>query len=199
MTMVVSSLLLCSWFVSRKFKPHHWVISKLLRDLEKLFAYSSRSLFENVRSTPLYEVLLDGINVCLNTLLKTPNEPVIAKKLTATMRVQLDNYANDNKSIFVLPNCLCWLQKVCSKRCLYHFFLWATQTMILMHLLGGGAWSCMKRISQALLMKLYCTWIWTIYISINPHMMKEVLNLKAFIEPYPRSGAHHLFGHTKAQ
>lgn len=36
-------------------------------------------------------------------------------------------------------------------------------------------------------------------ISINPHMMKEVLNLKAFIEPYPRSGAHHLFGHTKAQ
>ena len=122
MTMVVSSLLLCSWFVSRKFKSHHWVISKLLRDLEKLFAYSSRSLFENVRSTPLYEVLLDGINACLNTLLKTPNEPVIAKKLTATMRVQLDNYANDNKSIFVLPNCLCWLQKVCSKRCFYHFF-----------------------------------------------------------------------------
>jgi hypothetical protein len=36
-------------------------------------------------------------------------------------------------------------------------------------------------------------------ILIIPHMMKEVLNLKAFIKLYLCSGAHRLLGHTKAQ
>ena len=36
-------------------------------------------------------------------------------------------------------------------------------------------------------------------VPIVPHMIEEVLDLKAFIEMYLRSGAHGLIGHTKAQ
>jgi hypothetical protein len=36
-------------------------------------------------------------------------------------------------------------------------------------------------------------------ILIIPHMIEEVSNFKAFIEPYIRSGVHRLIKHTKAQ
>ena len=36
-------------------------------------------------------------------------------------------------------------------------------------------------------------------IPVIPHMIEEVPDFKAFIEPYIRSGAHRLIGHTKAQ
>jgi hypothetical protein len=36
-------------------------------------------------------------------------------------------------------------------------------------------------------------------VPVIPHMIEEVSDFKAFIEPYIRSGAHRLIGHTKAQ
>jgi hypothetical protein len=36
-------------------------------------------------------------------------------------------------------------------------------------------------------------------VPVIPHMIEEVLDFKAFIKPYIRSGAHRLIGHTKTQ
>ena len=72
--------------------------TRFLRDLEKPPAYSSRLLFENTGSTPLYEAVLDGKDVCLHSLPEPPSEPVTAKKLLPTLRFQLDNCTKDNKS-----------------------------------------------------------------------------------------------------
>ena len=61
--------------------------AKFLLDLEKPPSYSSRLLFENSGSTPLYEAVLDGKNVCLHSLPEPPNKDVIAMNLPPTLRV----------------------------------------------------------------------------------------------------------------
>lgn len=45
--------------------------------------------------------MLNEKDACLNSLPKSPNEPLIVTKLPLTIWVQLDNYAKDNKNIFV--------------------------------------------------------------------------------------------------
>ena len=40
------------------------LFARFLRDFEKPPSYSSRLLFENMGSTPLYEMVLDGKDVC---------------------------------------------------------------------------------------------------------------------------------------
>lgn len=52
---------------------------KLLRNLKKPPPHSSRLLFENVGSTPLYELLLEGKDVWLNSLSESHSVHVIAK------------------------------------------------------------------------------------------------------------------------
>ena len=47
-----------------------------------------------------------------------------------------------------------------------------------------------------LLMKLYMD---LKNVPVIPHMIEEVPDFKAFIEPYIRSGAHRLMKHMKAQ
>ena len=78
--------------------------AKLLRDLEKRPSYTSRLLFENLGSTPLYEAVLDGKYVCMHSLLEPHSEDVIATNFPQTLCVQLDNYAKDNKSRYVFAN-----------------------------------------------------------------------------------------------
>ena len=55
--------------------------ARFLRDLKKPLSYSSRLLFENMRSIPLYEAVLDGKDVCLHSLPEPPNKLVFAMKL----------------------------------------------------------------------------------------------------------------------
>ena len=69
--------------------------------MEKPPSYSSRLLFENIGSTPLYEAVLDGKDVCLHSLLEPLSELVIAMNLPPTMRVQLDNCAKDNENRYI--------------------------------------------------------------------------------------------------
>ena len=44
-------------------------------------------LFENMGSTPLYEAVLDGKDVCLHSLPEPPSESMLAMKLPPIMRV----------------------------------------------------------------------------------------------------------------
>src|ERR1700737_1257914 len=71
--------------------------AKLLRDLEKPPVQSSRALFDGCGTTPLYEALFTGKEVCMLSLLDPPEEPICAKALPPTLHVQFDNCAKDNK------------------------------------------------------------------------------------------------------
>ena len=92
----------------------------------------------------------------------------------------------------------CWLQKTSSRRCFVSFLLVGhTYDDI-----GAsfGRWS-MKLWEEdfptiAMLMKLYMD---LDNVSVIPHMIEEVPDFKAFIEPSIRSETHWLIGHTRAQ
>ena len=55
--------------------------ARFSRDLEKTPSCSSRLLFGYTGSTPLYETVSDGKDVCLHSLPEPRSEPVLAMKL----------------------------------------------------------------------------------------------------------------------
>ena len=75
--------------------------AKLLRDLESPPTSSSRALFVGCGTTPIYEAVLEGKEVCLSSLQEPHEQPVLAKVLPPTLHVQLDNCAKDNKCRYV--------------------------------------------------------------------------------------------------
>ena len=92
------------------------LFARLLRDLEKPPAYSSGLLFENTGSTPLYEAVLDGKDVCLHSLPEPPNEPVIAKKLPPLCVSNWTIVPRTIKVDMYLHIGRCWLRKAFSRR-----------------------------------------------------------------------------------
>ena len=175
-----------------------WSFAKLVCDLEKPPSYSSRLLFENLGSTPLYETVLDGNDVCLHSLPEPPSEDVNATNLPPTLRIQLDNCANDNKNRYVFVYWLLLVAKGIVKEVFLSFLLVGhTHDDIDA---SFGRWSMKLREEDfptiPLLMKSYMD---LENVSVIPHMIEEVPDFKAFIEPYIRSGAHRLIRHAKAQ
>jgi hypothetical protein len=75
--------------------------AKLLRDLEKPPVHSSRALFDGCGTTPLYEAVLAGKEVCMSSLPQASGKVVCAKPLPPTLHVQLDNCAKNNKCRYV--------------------------------------------------------------------------------------------------
>ena len=80
-------------------------IAKLLRDLENPPKNSSRQLFSGGRGSMLSEAILEGSEMCLDSLLPHPQEPVAAKPLPPILTLQLDNASRDNKNRWVFAFC----------------------------------------------------------------------------------------------
>ena len=172
--------------------------AKFLHDLEKPPSYSSILLFENSGSTPLYEAVMDGKDVCPHSLPEPPSENVIATNLPPTLRVQLDNCAKDNKSRYVFAYWSLLVAKGIFKEVFVSFLLVAhTHDDIDA---SFGQWSMKLREKDfptiPLLMKSYVD---LENVPVIPHMIEEVPDFKASIKLYIRSGAHRLIGHTKVQ
>ena len=75
--------------------------AKLLRDLELPPKSSSRVLFQNARSLPLYEALLHGVEVCESSLPPPLENQLSGAPLPPILNVQMDNATGDNKNRFV--------------------------------------------------------------------------------------------------
>ena len=153
-------------------------------------------LFENTGSTPLYKAVLERKDICLHSLPKPPNDPMVAMKLPPTLRVQLDNCAKDNKSRYVFAYWSLLVAKGIFKKVFVSFLLVGhTHDDIVS---SFGRWSMKLReeniLAIPLLKKSYMD---LDNVPIIPHMIEEVPDFKAFIEPYIRS-AHQLIGLTKA-
>src|SRR5665213_3542773 len=172
--------------------------AKLLRDLEKPPTSSSRTLFEGSGTTPLYEAVLDGKEVCLNSLAEPPKEYVYAKQLPPTLHVQLDNCAKDNKCRYVF----CFWSLLVAKGIFKEVFV---SFLMVGHThddidASFGRWS-MKLHEEdfptiPLLMKSYMD---LDSVPVIPHLIEEVPDFKAFIKPFILKGCDRLVGHTKAQ
>ena len=80
-------------------------IAKSLRDLENPPTNSSRQLFSGGRGLVLSEAILEGSEMCLDSLLPHPQEPVTAKPLPPILTLQLDNASRDNKNRWVFAFC----------------------------------------------------------------------------------------------
>ena len=75
--------------------------AKVLRDLEAHPKSSSRELFPESNSHPLYSALLQGAQMCMDPLGPAPDTPIPAKPLPPILNVQMDNAVSDNKNIYV--------------------------------------------------------------------------------------------------
>ena len=63
-------------------------LQKLLRDLEKSPVHSSRAFFDGCGTTPLYETMLQGKEVCMLSLPEPTGDLIIRNSLPPTFYVQ---------------------------------------------------------------------------------------------------------------
>jgi hypothetical protein len=58
-------------------------------------------LFDGSRSSPLFEAVLSGAEMCESALPPLSETPSVATPLPPILNVQMDNVAGDNKNRFV--------------------------------------------------------------------------------------------------
>ena len=75
--------------------------ARLLQDLERPPKSSSCQLFHGSRSSPLFETMLNGAEMCEAALPQFLESPCIAAPLPPILNVQMDNAIGDNKNPFV--------------------------------------------------------------------------------------------------
>jgi hypothetical protein len=75
--------------------------ARLLRDLEMPPKSSSRWLFDGSRSSPLFQAVLNGAEMCEGALQPMSKTPCPATPLPPILNVQMDNAARENKNWFV--------------------------------------------------------------------------------------------------
>ena len=73
-------------------------IAKLLRDLESPLVYSTRQMFVEGGSSPLFQALLIGAAMCEGSLLPPLESPVEAATLPPVLNIRLDNACLDKKN-----------------------------------------------------------------------------------------------------
>jgi len=80
-------------------------IAQLFRDLETPLKQSLQSLFLRAMSFPLANALLEGSEICEDSLPSFTGDVVLAQSLSLTLTLQLDNACGNNKNRFVFAFC----------------------------------------------------------------------------------------------
>jgi hypothetical protein len=171
--------------------------AKLLRDLEAPPKSSTRELFPESSSHPLYTALLKGSEICVDALGPAPDIPILPRTLPPILNVQMDNAVSDNKNRFVF----CFWSLLVAKRIFREVYV---NFMLVGHTHDDidalfGRWSMALRKEDfptiPLLMKSFMK---NETVPTIPHLIKEVPDFKKFIEGSMLDGANALMGHTKA-
>ena len=142
--------------------------------------------------------MLEGEEVCLSSLQKTLQQPVLAKPLPPTLHVQLDTCAKDNKC----RNMFCYWSLLVAKGIFKEVFV---SLFIVGHTHNDidasfGRWS-MKLYEEdfstiPLLMKSYMD---LNSVPVIRHLIEKMPDFKIFIKPFVLKGDDRLVGHTKSQ
>ena len=156
-------------------------IAKLLQDLELPPKSSSRHLYANSRSSPLYEALLRGAEVCESSLPPSLAHPLPATPLPPILNVQMDNATGDNKNRFVF--CF-WSLFVANKifREVYVNFMIVGHTHDDIDALFGRWSMALKKESFPTIPLLMKSFMDVEAVLTIPHLIEEVPYFKKFIE-----------------
>ena len=173
-------------------------IAKLLLDLELPPKSSSRELFANSQSRPLYEALLHGVEVCKSSLPLPLKHTIPTTTLLPILNVQMDNATGDNKNQYVF---YFWSLLVANKL----FWEVYVNFMIVGHTHDDidalfEKWSmALKKESFPTIPLLMKSFINVEAVPTIPHLIEEVPDFKKSIEDGIVVGENALLSHTKAQ
>jgi hypothetical protein len=173
-------------------------IAKLLRDLESLLVYSTRQLFAEGGSSPLFQALLTRADMCEASLPPVVADPIMAAPLPPVLNVQLDNACSDNKNRYVFSFFSLLVQKGVFRE-VYVNFLLVRHTHEDIDAMFGR-WSYRLRANDyptlPMLMKSFMD---AEKQPVILHLIEEVPNFKAFVDGFLYTGTDALEGHTNAQ
>jgi hypothetical protein len=174
-------------------------IAKLLRDLEQEPKNSSRTLFssEETQST-LTKAVLDGSDICLDSLLPLPPEVIPANPLPPILTLQLDNASGDNKNRWVFAFCSLLVYRGIVRE-VYINFLIVGHTHEDIDALFGRWSSLLKTNNYPTLPRLMKSFMDCETHPVIPHLIEEVPDFKRFVHGYMGTGGDFLEGHSRSQ
>ena len=154
--------------------------AKVLRDLEAPPKSSSRELFQESNSHPLYSALLRGAEMCMDLLGPPPDTPIPPKSLPPILNVQMDNAVSDNKNIYVF--CF-WslLVTKCIFREVYVNFMLVGHTHDDIDALFDHWSMALRKESFPTVPLLMKSFMKNEVVPTIPHLIQEVLDFKKFI------------------
>ncbi|KAG0581688.1 hypothetical protein KC19_3G000300 [Ceratodon purpureus] len=173
-------------------------LAKLLRDFELPPKYSSRELFVESRSAPLFDAVLQGAETCVSSLQVAPVVRLEGIPLPPILNVQMDNAAGDNKNRFVF----CFWSLLVAKKIFREVYV---NFMLVGHTHDDidamfGRWSMLLKKENFPTIPLPMKSFMDVEsIPAIPHLVEEVPDFKGFISGYIRDGSEALAGHTKVQ
>ena len=146
----------------------------------------------------LSEAILEGFEMCLDSLLPHPQEPVAAKPLPPILTLQLDNASRDNKNRWVFAFCSLLVYKGIFCEIYINFFIVGHTHEDIDALFGR--WSNKLKTNDyptiPRLMKLFMD---SKNQPVIPHLIEEVLDFKEFVHRYLGTGGDFLEGHSTSQ
>ena len=170
-------------------------IAKLLRDLENPPRNSSQQLFSGGRPSVLSEALLEGCEMCLDSLLPLPEEPVPAKNLPPVLTLQLDNCSGDNKNRWVFAFCSLLVYKGIFRE-IYINFLIVGHTHEDIDAPFGRWSNKLKTNDYPTIPRLMKSFMDSETQPVIPYLIEEVPNFKEFVHGYLGIGGDFLESHS---
>ena len=174
-------------------------IARLLRDLEMQPKVSLRQLFAT--DDPIHElskVLLEGHEMCEESLPPRPEEAIELVPLPPTLTLQLDNASGNNKNRWVFAFCSLLVFRGIFHE-IYINFLIVGHTHEDIDALFGRWSTKLKTNDYPTLPRLMKSFMDCETQPVIPHLIEEVPNFKAFVEGYLHTGDDSLQGHSQAQ
>jgi hypothetical protein len=171
--------------------------AKLLQDLEAPPKSSTRELFPESSSHPLYAASLKGSEICVDALGPALDIPILPRTLPPILNVQIDNAVSDNKNKFVF----CFWSLLVAKRIfreVYMNFMLVGHTHDDIDALFGRFSMALRKEDFPTIPLLMKSFMKNEKVPTIPHLIEEVPDFKKFIEGSMLDGANALMGHTKA-
>jgi hypothetical protein len=173
-------------------------IAKLLRDLETPPLYSTQQMFAGGGSSPLFQALLTGADMCEGSFPLVAVDPVMAAPLPPVLNVQLDNACSDNKNRYVFSFFSLLVQKGVFREVCINFLLVGHTHEDIDAMFGR--WSYRLRTNDYLIFPMLMKSFMDIEKQlVIPHLIEEVPNFKAFVDGFLCTGTDALEGHTNVQ
>ena len=147
---------------------------------------------------PLLEAVLEGSEVCEDSLPPPPAVQLPSESLPPTLNLQLDNASGDNKNRWVFAFCSLLVYRAIFRE-IYINFLIVGHTHEDIDALFGRWSTRLKTEDYPTIPKLMKSFMDCERPPVIPHLIEEVPDFKRFVDGFLHSGDDALSGHSQAQ